>query len=83
MPDDTIQQLKKAIEDVELSDLARQKLNEVLARVEEKGTIEEQDKNYLLEIIRGDMVLDEMEASALTKVQKDLDKATLELTSRS
>lgn len=83
MADDTIQQLKNEIAKIEFSDLAKQKIDEVLARVEQKGVIEERDKNDLLAIIQGDMVLDEMEASALKKVQEDIDKATSELTSRS
>jgi len=51
-------QIIQIIKGIQFSDIAKAKIDEILSRIESTNTLTEEDKNNLLDIIKGDMVLD-------------------------
>jgi len=69
-----IQQLKKLIDEVEFSEEARKKIDEILSKAESKGKIEKEDKEALLGAIKADMVLDAIEIKSYEVAIEEIDK---------
>jgi len=69
-----IQQLKKLIDEVEFSEEAKKKINEILSKAESKGKIEKEDKEALLEAIKADMILDAIEIKNYEVGLEEIDK---------
>lgn len=69
-----ITQLKRIIGEIEFSEEAKKKIDEILNRAEAKGKLGAEDKKALLEMIKADTVLDTIEIKGYQDVLKHIDK---------
>ena len=60
-----IEQLRKLLEEFDLSDPARQRLAEVFTKIESQGAIKQEDKQTLLEIFDAEMFLTTLTVDAI------------------
>lgn len=59
-----LEELQNLINEAEFSPQAKEKLDEILSGVKERGNLSPEEKAKLLEIIEADMFLDKMELEA-------------------
>ncbi|OGZ58745.1 MAG: hypothetical protein A3B96_03180 [Candidatus Spechtbacteria bacterium RIFCSPHIGHO2_02_FULL_43_15b] len=61
----TAEQLKKIIDELELSNAGRKKANEIFAMMEKRGMLREQEKQMLLDLIDAEMFLGALQIKAI------------------